>query len=112
MKKNVFKPEFVAAFSALMSIVTIGTIAYHYMEGWSWITSLYFVVATLATVGYGDIHPTNDGTRLFTVFFILIGVTVAISSISVIGTKYLARREAKIINKSKKLKDNESHENK
>ena len=107
MKKRDFKPEFVAAFTALMSIVVIGTIAYHYMENWSWITSLYFVVATLATVGYGDIHPTNDGTRLFTVFFILIGVTVAISSISVIGTKYLAKREAKIIDKSRKWKEHE-----
>lgn len=103
MKKQKFKPEFVAAFSALMSIVAFGTIAYHYMEDWSWITSLYFVVATLATVGYGDIHPTNDGTRLFTVFFILIGVSIAISSISVIGTRYLAKREEKIVNRTRKI---------
>lgn len=107
MKKRYLKPEFVAAFSALTSLIILGTIIYHYMEDWSWITSLYFVVATLATVGYGDIHPTNDASRLFTVFFILIGVTVAVSSISVIGTKYLAKREAKIIHKSRKLEKND-----
>jgi len=100
-KQNV-KPEFVAAFTALTSLIAIGTISYHYLEGWSWITSLYFVVATLATVGYGDIHPTNDVTRLFTVFFILFGVTVAIASITVIGGRYLDKRQQKIINKTNK----------
>ena len=100
MKKRKFQPEFVAAFTALNSIIVIGTVAYRYMEGWSWIKSLYFVVATLATVGYGDVHPTTDGSRLFTAAFILIGVTVAISSIGVIGTRYLAKREERITSKS------------
>ncbi|MEI6850595.1 MAG: potassium channel family protein [Candidatus Saccharibacteria bacterium] len=107
MKKRKFQPEFIAAFTALNSLIIIGTVVYHYMEGWSWIKSLYFVVATLATVGYGDVHPTTDGSRLFTVVFILIGVTVAISSISVIGTKYLAKREQSIKSRTKKLRINE-----
>ena len=28
-------------------------------------------VTTLTTVGYGDLHPTTDGSRLFTAIFIL-----------------------------------------
>jgi len=105
LKIRKLKPEFIAASSALMIMIAIGTVVYHFMEGWSWIKSLYFVVATLATVGYGDVHPTTDGSRLFTVFFILIGVSVAVSSISVIGTRYLAKREEKIIHRTRKIEN-------
>ena len=102
MSKNNHKPEYIAAISALSSMVIIGTISYHYMEGWSWITSLYFVVATLATVGYGDIHPTTEFSRLFTVFFILIGVSIAVASIAVIGSRNLKIREQQVIARNKR----------
>ncbi|MEI6267146.1 MAG: potassium channel family protein [bacterium] len=107
-EKLMLTPEFISAFSALTSLIVIGTVVYHYLEDWSWITSLYFVVATLTTVGYGDIHPTNDVTRLFTVFFILIGVTVAISSITVIGGRYLARREQRVTKHSQTRRNQNS----
>jgi multisubunit Na+/H+ antiporter MnhB subunit len=94
-KKYRLRPEVAAAFSALGILVVVGTICYHYMEGWTWITSLYFVVATLTTVGYGDVHPTNDLVRLFTVFYILIGVSIAVASITVIGSRYLDKRGAR-----------------
>ncbi len=99
-----FKIQVAAAISALAIIIGSGTIAYHFMEHWSWITSLYFVVATLATVGYGDVHPTNDATRLFTVVFILIGVTVAVSSLGVIGSNYLQKRQDKLLSRSARKK--------
>jgi len=107
MEKEKIKltPEFVSAFSALTSLIFFGTIIYHYLEDWTWIQSLYFVVVTLTTVGYGDIHPTNDVTRLFTVFFILIGVSVAISSITIIGTRYLARREQRVSKRADTRRD-------
>ena len=93
MKKLNLRPEYVSAVTALFSLMAIGMVSYHYLEGWTWIESLYFVVVTLTTVGYGDIHPTTDASRLFTIFFILIGVSIAISSITIIGTRYLAKRD-------------------
>jgi len=104
MKKREFRPEIVAAASALGSLIIIGTVSYHYIEHWSWIKSLYFVVATLATVGYGDVHPTTDFSRLFTVFFILIGVSIAVASITVIGSRYLEKRGAKVVAREKRSK--------
>jgi len=40
-------------------ILLSGTFIYHKLEGWSWIDSLYFTTVTMATVGYGDMHPTT-----------------------------------------------------
>ncbi|MEI7690256.1 MAG: potassium channel family protein [bacterium] len=86
----------IAASGAVISLLATGTIVYHYLEGWSWISALYFTVVTMATVGYGDLHPTTDLSRLFTIFFILFGVTIALASITFIGGQYLSRREAKV----------------
>ena len=43
--------------------------------------SLYFVLQTIATVGYGDVNPTNSQERLFVNFLMLTGV-VAFSFVS------------------------------
>ena len=36
--------------------------------------SLYFVMQTITTVGYGDVNPTNTKERIFIVALMLIGV--------------------------------------
>lgn len=44
--------------------------------GQRYVASTYYVLVTMATIGYGDIYPTNDLERLFGVFTILTGVIV------------------------------------
>jgi hypothetical protein len=44
--------------------------------GQRYVASIYYVLVTMATIGYGDIYPTNDLERLFGVFTILTGVIV------------------------------------
>lgn len=96
-RKSRFNTYFTVSASALTSLLAIGTIVFHRLENWTWIESFYFTVATLATVGYGDLHPTSDGSRLFAAFFILFGVSIGITSITYIGSRYLARREEILI---------------
>ena len=82
--------------SAILSIATLigfGTWAFHLLEDWSWAESFYFSVATMTTVGFGDIHPTTDISRIFTAFYILIGVGVVIAALTSIGSKYLSTQE-------------------
>jgi len=102
---NVSKPrsrirvQVAAAASSLLALVLAGTIAFRILEGWTWIEAFYFSVVTLSTVGYGDLHPTSDATRLFTALFILAGVGIVLASLTVIGTGLLGRREQRIIKK-------------
>lgn len=81
------------AITSILTLIGIGTISYRLLEGWSWIKCFYFSVTTLTTVGYGDLHPTSDGSRLFTAIYILVGVTIALGSIGIIGSNYIKRRE-------------------
>ncbi len=59
---------------ATISLLIIGSIFYHNMEGWNWIDSIYFSVITLTTVGYGDFSPQTDSGKIFTMFYVVIGI--------------------------------------
>lgn len=62
--------------------ILIGTLVFMWLEGWSPVDSLYFSVVTLATVGFGDLHPTTTAAKLFTVLYILFGLGVLAAFIS------------------------------
>lgn len=57
-------------------VLAVGSAFYHYIEGWRWLDSLYFSVITLTTIGYGDLFPKTDIGKVFTIFYILIGVGI------------------------------------
>ncbi len=57
-------------------LLAIGTIAYRLLEGWSWVDSLYFSTVAVTTVGFGDLAPTTDPAKLFTVLYILSGLSI------------------------------------
>jgi voltage-gated potassium channel len=82
------------AISALAFFIILGTFLFRHLESWTLIQSFYFTVATLATVGYGDLHPTTDTSRLVTALVIVGGVSVALTALGVIGKAYLDRRSA------------------
>jgi hypothetical protein len=62
----------------LLAVVIVllagGTVFYHVVEKFSWVNAWYFCVATLATVGYGDLVPKTDFGKLFTTVYIMLGV--------------------------------------
>ena len=42
------------------------------------------MVITLATVGYGDLHPTQPLTKLFTIFYVINGIVMLLTLFDVI----------------------------
>lgn len=69
-------------------ILSIGTIVYHYLEGWTWLDSLYFSVITLTTIGYGDFSPQSVEGKIFTLFYILIGIGMILAFINTVYHHY------------------------
>ncbi|MEG3974836.1 potassium channel protein [Microcoleus sp. herbarium8] len=61
---------------ALGGVFCTGTLWYWQVEKWSLLDAAYMTVFTLATVGYGEIHPLGSRGRMFTMCLILMGVMV------------------------------------
>jgi len=65
-------------------------------ESWSIIDALYFSMVTMSTVGYGDLTPGDSWeARLFTCFFIIVGIAGPFLIISIELGGLLNRMEAK-----------------
>lgn len=71
-------------------LLTLGTIVYHFAEGWSYMDSLYFATISLTSRGFSEQHPSNWFSVLFSVFYLLIGVSVIIYSLSSLVAYYTA----------------------
>ena len=69
-------------YTYLAAYVAFGILAYSFLEGWSALDTTYFMMVTSTTVGYGDIVPTTEASRLFTCVYALLGTTIIFSALS------------------------------
>lgn len=60
-----------------LGVVTIGITGFVLIERLAWIDAVYLTVATVATVGYGDLVPSTTAGKVFTVLLIVFGVGTA-----------------------------------
>lgn len=80
---------FIAAVVSLVAITLAGTLVFSYLQDWDLLTSLYFTVYTIATVGYGNVEV-FAGNRLFVAVFIIVAGTVALACIGAISNWMVA----------------------
>lgn len=66
----------------LAALVVVGTLGYVAIEGWSLFDGLYMTMITLATIGYGEVHPLSALGRAFTMVLIVIGVGLVANGFS------------------------------
>lgn len=69
-------------------ILVTGALVYHYLEGWSMVDSFYFAVITLTTIGYGDFSPQTDAGKIFTMFYVIVGLGMILSFIQTVYSHY------------------------
>jgi len=87
-KSKIHKKTGIRVLSLLtLAVILIGTVFYHSYEAWGWIDSFYFSVITLTTVGYGDFFPTTMVSKIFTTFYVLIGIGIMLSLVHLIIRK-------------------------
>jgi hypothetical protein len=85
------EPEGRVLLTGAVLTIAVGTIVYMVLEGWSAVDALYFSVVALATVGFGDLTPTTDAAKLFTVGYILTGVGIIAAFASELAKHRAAR---------------------
>ncbi len=58
----------------------------------SFLDAIWWTVATLTTVGYGDVIPVTDAGKIMAIFFMLFAIGFLLIFLSVIGTRFYKRR--------------------
>ena len=88
---------FLVIVSAL--VILFGTVVMYAVESGhpdseidSWLNAAWWTVATVTTVGYGDIVPVTDAGRIIAIFYMFFGITILGISLSVLGTRYYKRK--------------------
>jgi hypothetical protein len=83
--------DFLQVFSAGIALVVIGTISYAMGQDWNIVDALYFAVATLTTTSVSDpdlvLH--DAWMKLFTVFYLLIGIGILVEILRRLGFAFL-----------------------
>ena len=72
--------------------IATGTGVYTFVEGLRVIDAFYLSVVTLCTVGYGDYTPHTDAGKLFTAFYVLVGVGIVLSFVTRVATQTIEDR--------------------
>ena len=77
-RDRVLERDYVYRYLAISAIalLAVGTVVYRLLEDWSWVDSLYFSTVAVTTVGFGDLTPTTDPSKLFTVAYVLSGLSI------------------------------------
>jgi hypothetical protein len=79
----------------LFAVLIFGTLIFIYLENRSFIDAFYYVIVTIATVGYGDVHPNTTAGKVFTILLIIAGVGTFLGVIAN-GTEIMLSRREKL----------------
>ena len=60
--------------SVLLAAIATGTLGYMLVEGWGLRDSLFMTIVTVATVGFGEVHPLTPAGQIFTMVLIIASV--------------------------------------
>ena len=98
LKVAVREEGFVQILGTGILLVIIGTLTYTTSQGCNLVDGFYFAVATLTTSSIADPNLTITGwpIKIFTVFYILVGIGILVELVRQIGFAYVeVRREEK-----------------
>ena len=71
-----------AVLLAVFGAITLGTVVFHLLEGWSILDSLYVTAQTVTTVGFGDLTPRTPFGRAFAVVFMMASVGLVLYALT------------------------------
>jgi len=85
---RLFRSRIYTALILLVLIICVGVFGYRYISNYSWVDALYMTVITMTTVGFGEVVPLDDQSKIFTILLILASIIIVGYALSII-TEYI-----------------------
>ncbi|EMQ94836.1 Potassium channel protein [Xanthomarina gelatinilytica] len=85
---KLLKSKIYTAIFLLAILLGAGVVGFKILSQLSWIDAFYMTVITITTVGFGEVQPLDESSKVFTILLILTSVVIVGYAISVI-TEYI-----------------------
>ena len=106
-----FRTKIYTAVLLLAALLLIGVTGYKMISGYTWIDALYMTVITMTTVGFGEVVPLDDQSKIFTIFLILASVVIVGYALSIITEYILSKNDLDELKQKKMQKDIDNFKN-
>jgi hypothetical protein len=75
------------------SMIALATVTFWLVEGWPLLDAAFFSVVTISTIGYGNLVPETAVSKLFAMFYILVGLGAFVAAASAVAEALLRRHD-------------------
>ncbi|WP_298555173.1 potassium channel protein [uncultured Algibacter sp.] len=106
-----FRTKIYTAILLLVIIMMIGVTGYVMISGYSLVDAFYMTVITMSTVGFGEVYPLDDESKIFTIFLILASVVIVGYALSIITEYILSKNDVEELKHKKMQKKIDSFKN-
>lgn len=89
------------ALLAVFLLINIGTVGFHFIEGWGFLDSLYATIQTISTVGYGDFTPHTSAGKILVMLLIVLGVGAVFYTIGLFAETIFEGKVRQILGRGK-----------
>jgi Trk K+ transport system NAD-binding subunit len=96
-------PAMRTVFAALNTLILLSVFVFHFAMDLTFIDALYFIIATVTTVGYGDItpHKTSSALKLYSCLVMLLGSATIAMLYSIITDFIVTARFQQILGRQR-----------
>ncbi|XCF05605.1 potassium channel protein [Tamlana crocina] len=106
-----FRTKIYTAVLLLGIVMVIGVGGYRMISHYSWVDAFYMTVITMTTVGFGEVVPLDDTSKIFTIFLILGSVVIVGYALSIITEYILSKNDIEELKQKKMQKQIDSFSN-
>jgi voltage-gated potassium channel Kch len=86
---SVLRNPAVATLVILLTVIAGATGVYMVSEGWGFLTALIFTLATVTTVGYGNVYPHTRSGEVFTAGLMIVALSVVVVTLSTYASRLI-----------------------
>lgn len=106
---NIFQNKLHLALLLMGMVLTFGIVGFKIISPeYTWIEALFMTVITVSTVGFSEVHPSDEAGKLFTVFLIIMSISIYAYVVSVVS-EYIAHGRFFEQRKKKKMQQKIIH---
>lgn len=86
----------IIALVILAALLIFGMFFFRIIEGWSLVDSIYYTTMTITTVGYGDLVPSHDVSKIAASIFAFVSIPLVLFCFGIIAESYFELRLARL----------------